>query len=76
MQRYYETTKSIPEFINKFEDAQKKSQRANVPVAGSTLVAIATTSVMTSQMYPRTDDTWDDLSPKERTWAKWEATHT
>jgi len=37
MQRYYETTTSIPEFINKLEDAQKKAQRANVPIADSTL---------------------------------------
>jgi len=36
MQRYYETTTSIPEFINKLEDAQKKAQRANVPIADST----------------------------------------
>ena len=63
MQRYYETTTSIPEFINKLEDAQKKAQRANVPIADSTLVAIATASTMASQTYPRTDNAWDDLSP-------------
>jgi len=58
MQRYYETTTSIPEFINKLEDAQKKTQRANVPIADSILVAIATASTMASQIYPRTDDAW------------------
>ncbi len=76
MQRYYESTNSIPEFINKLEDAQKKAQRTNVPIADSTLVAIATASIMASQMYPRTDDTWNDLSLKERTWAKWKTKYT
>ena len=56
MQRYYETTTSIPELIIKLEDAQKKAQRANVPIADSTLVAIATASTMASQMYPLTGD--------------------
>jgi len=76
MQRYYETTTSIPEFINKLEDAQKKTQRANVPIADSIFVAIATASTMASQMYPRTDDAWDDLSPSEKTWKKWKTTYT
>ena len=31
---------------------------------------------MASQQYHRTDDVWDDLSPKERTWAKWKTTYT
>ena len=76
MNHYYEATTGIPEYINKLEDAQKKAQRANVPIADSTLVAIATASVMASQQYPRTDDVWDDLSPKERTWTKWKTTYT
>ena len=76
MNHYYESANSIPEFINKLEDAQKKAQRANVPIADTTLVAIATASVMASQTYPRTDDAWDDLSPKEKTWAKWKTTYT
>ncbi len=76
MNHYFESTNGIPEYINKLEVAQKKAQRANVPIADSTLVAIATASVMASQLYPRTDDAWDDLSPKERTWAKWKTTYT
>ncbi len=76
MNHYFESTNGIPEYINNLEDAQKKAQRANVPIADSTLVAIATASVMASQLYPRTDDAWDDLSPKERTWAKWKTTYT
>jgi len=31
---------------------------------------------MASQMYPRTDDAWDDLSPSEKTWTKWKTTYT
>ncbi len=76
MNNYFDSANGIPEYINKLEDAQKKAQRANVPIADSTLVAIATASVMASQLYPRTDDAWDDLSPKERTWAKWKTTYT
>ena len=41
MQAYYEQADGIPHYIALLEDAQKKSKRANMPIADAELVMMA-----------------------------------
>jgi hypothetical protein len=49
---YYTTAEGIPEYINMLEEAQRKLERANLPMLDDQLVAIASTSVLAANDFP------------------------
>ena len=68
---YYTIAEGIPEYINMLEDAQRKLERANLPMSNDQLVAIASTSVLAANDFPRTTEEWEALPPASKTWAAW-----
>ncbi len=51
MMSYYAKADGIPEYIDMLEEAQRKLARANLPMSDETLLAIASTSMLTSQHF-------------------------
>ena len=62
------------------EDAQRKLERANLPMSNAQLLAIATTLVLASGHFPRPTDDWEAKAPADKTWTAWKthyrAAHT
>ena len=57
---------SIAEYINAMEELQKKSLRADLPIADEMLLAIATKAVLASDRYPCTTDVWEEMLSQDR----------
>ena len=73
MMGYYAEAEGIPEYINMLEDAQRKAERAKMPIADVQLVAIASTAVLASQDYVRATEDWEALTNAQKTWTKWKS---
>ena len=73
MMGYYATVEGIPEYIDKLEEAQRKLARANLPMSDDQLLAIASTSVMAAEHFPRATDEWEALPRNNKTWTAWKA---
>ena len=58
----------VPEYINKLEDAQRKSVRASLPISDKWLAAIATGSLLAAGSFPKQRPDWDSLPPANKTW--------
>ena len=71
MMTYYTEADGIPEYINMLEEAQRKSSRANLPIADDNLMAIASTAILASGHFPRPTDEWEALPLALRTWTAW-----
>ena len=71
MMGYYAQADGIPEYINMLEEAQRKLARANLPMADSNLLAIASTAILASGNFPRPTDEWEALPTAARTWPAW-----
>lgn len=71
MMGYYATTDGIPEYINMLEEAQRKLARANLPMSDDQLLAIASTSVLASDHFPRPTDEWEARPRATKTWPEW-----
>ena len=71
MQRYYLKVEGIPEYINMLKDAQKQAGRDGRTIADETLLFFATTAILTTERYLRTNDDWEDLSEANKTLADW-----
>ena len=67
---------SIAEYINAMEELQKKSLRAELPIADEMLLAIATKAVLASDRYPRTTDVWEEMLSQDKSWSEWKDTYT
>ncbi len=74
MYQYYMQADGIPQYIIMLEDAQKKAQRAGMPIADMELVMMASTAVLASQHFPREVDDWEGLPTAARTWMAWKTT--
>jgi hypothetical protein len=68
---YYALAEGIPEYINMLEDAQRKLARANLPMSDDQLLAIASTSVLASDHFPRPTDEWEARPRATKTWPEW-----
>ena len=55
MQIYHLKVEGIPECINMFEDAQKQAGRAGCTIAEETLLLFASTAMLTTEKFPRTN---------------------
>ena len=67
MHQYYTLAKGIPQHIIMLEDAQKKAQRAGMPIADIELVMMASAAVLAAQHFPREVDDWEGLPSNART---------
>ena len=61
----------VPEYVNRLEDAQKKSSRAGLPITDAWLAAIATMSLLAAGSFPKLRHEWDGLAPTSKTWTAW-----
>jgi hypothetical protein len=72
MSQYYKGTPDIPEYIFLLEDApQHKAARARLPITDQTLTILASTPLLATDTFPRTNELWDELDPTNKTWAAW-----
>ena len=71
MHQYYTQADGIPQYIIMLEDAQKKAQRAGMPIADIELVMMASAAVLAAQHFPREVDDWEGLPAASRTWSAW-----
>jgi hypothetical protein len=71
MHQYYMQAYGIPQYIIMLEDAQKKAQRAGMPIADIELVMVASAAVFAAQHFPRKVDDWEGLPAAARTWKAW-----
>ena len=71
MQHYYLDTEDIPDYINVLEDSQNKSNRAGNPITDSTLVLIATNTIISTEHFPCADKSLEGLSKDKKDWDTW-----
>ena len=57
------------------EDTQKQAGRAGRTIADETLLIFASTVILTTERFPRTNNDWEDCAEAEKTWAEWKAAH-
>jgi hypothetical protein len=69
MSQYYKGTPDIPKYIFLLEDAQRKADRARLPVTNQTLTVLASTTHLAADTFPRTTELWEELDPANKTWA-------
>ena len=58
----------VPQYINKLEEAQRKSVRASLPISNKWLAAIATGSLLAADSFPKQRPDWDSLPRANKTW--------
>ena len=61
----------VPEFINIFNDAQKKSTRASLPITDYWLSAMSTSALLSAKSFPNDRPSWDGIVPSAHTWMAW-----
>jgi hypothetical protein len=71
MHQYYTQADGIPQYFIMLEDAQKKAQRAGMPIADIELVMMASAAVLTTQHFTHKVDDWEGLPAVARTWMAW-----
>ena len=59
-QRYHIQVEGIPEYINMVKDAQKQAGRSGRTISDETLLLFASTAMLTTDQYPRTNYDWED----------------
>ena len=75
MQCYHLEVEGILEYINMIEDVQKQAGRSGRTIANETLLLFASTVMLTTEQYPRTNDDWEDISEEHKTWADWKTSY-
>ena len=61
----------VPEFINIFDDAQKKATCAYLPVTINWLAAMYTSAFLSANSLPNNRPSWDGFIPFTQTWTAW-----
>ena len=69
MQRYHLEVEDIPEYINMLQDAQRQAGRAGRAISDETLLIFALTAMLTSERFPRANDSWEDRAETDKAWA-------
>ena len=64
----------VPKYVNRLEDAQKKSIWAKLPIDNMWLAAIATGLLLAMGSFPKQLPDWDCLSCSNKTWSAWKTT--
>ena len=71
MQFYHLEVDGIPKYINMLEDAQWQAGWAGQTIADETLLLFASTTMLTSERFPRTNNDWEERVERHKTWLKW-----
>ena len=71
MHNAHKDSEGIPEYINTLEDGRDKAARAGSPISNNMLVIIATKAMLTTEQYPRANETWEELDVDEKNWGAW-----
>jgi hypothetical protein len=71
MHQYYTQADGIPQYIIMLEDAQKKANRAGMPIADIELVMMALAAILSAQHFPHKVNDWEGLPSAARTWTAW-----
>ena len=61
----------VPKFINRCDDTQKKTTRASLPITDNWLAAMATSALLSANLFPTDRPSWDSLVPSTHTWTAW-----
>ena len=61
----------VPEYVNRLEEAQRKSIRASLPIDNKWLAAIATGSLLAAGSFPIQRPDWDSPPRANKTWTAW-----
>ena len=56
------------------EEAQKKAQRAGLPITDNWLAAFATSSLLLANSFPNDRPEWDGKPKADQTWRAWKDT--
>ena len=75
MHHYHIKIEGIPEYINMLEDAQKQAGRARRIIAGKTLLLFASTAMLTTESYLKTNDDRGGRSEEDKSWADWKTAY-
>ena len=77
MQEYHTDSEGMLEYINTLEAAQNKSKcgTGNNPITDTTLLLIATKTMLKTGAHPCTTDKWEDLDASAQTWDAWKTAH-
>ena len=60
------------DFINRFDEAQKKATRASLPITDDWLAPMATLALLSTNSFPNDCSAWDGLFPSAQTWTAWQ----
>ena len=71
-QKYYQQADGIPEYINMLEDDQRTALRIDEtnPITDTSVLNIATDTMLSSQLFPHTTEEWEDVPPVDKHWKK------
>ena len=61
----------VPEFVNRFKDAQEKSTRACLTITDDWLPAMATSALLSENSFPNDLPSWDGLVASAQTLTAW-----
>ena len=75
MQRYHIKVEGIPDYINILKDAQKLAGRANQMIADKTLHLFTSTAMLTTEIFPQTNNDWEDRVEADKTWTECKAAY-
>jgi hypothetical protein len=67
MHNAHKYSEGIPVYTNTLEDGRDKANRAGAPISNNMLVIIATKAMLTTEQYPRANETWEDFDVDEKT---------
>ena len=71
MNNAHNDSDGIIDYINTLEDGKNKAEREEAPISNNMLVIIATKAMLTTEQYPRANETWEELDVDEKTWPAW-----
>ena len=68
---YWSSDPCIPQFIMTMGEAQKKSQRARLPITDNWLAAFAMYSILLTKSFPNDHQEWDGKPKADQMWRDW-----
>ena len=68
----WEQDPCVPEYLNGIRDGQKKAKRASLPISDNLLAAIAFSSLLKANFFPKDRPKWDGKIPEDQTLKAWE----
>ena len=68
----WEQDSLVSEYLNGLRDGQKKAKRSCLPFSDDLLAAIASSSLLKSNLFPKDRPKWDGKIPEDQTLQAWE----